>query len=129
MSTKPDCLYHFTCGHAKREIGTGPNALLTPHLHPWLHKKLVWLTDCAAADRARTGLTSKYISCDRMEYRYVVSDLSHCRPWIGSPERDGLSPAKLEAFEVREDGEHADTHQWWISDSPVKGRFDRSWSR
>ena len=60
MVTKPEQLYHFTCDHGKRAIGTGPNALLLPHLHPWLHKKLLWLTTEAVPDRVETGLTSTY---------------------------------------------------------------------
>jgi hypothetical protein len=124
---KPDRLYHFTCAHGKRDIGTGPNALLIPHRHPWLNKKLLWLTVVATPDRAETGLTSTMLSCDRMRYRYVVTELEHCRPWIGSPERQGLNPEALKAFEVREDGQHARPDQWWISDVPVHARYDRSW--
>jgi hypothetical protein len=129
MSDKPEQLYHFTCAHGRRAIGTGPNALLVPHLHPMLGKKVLWLTVEAAPDRSETGLTATFISCDRMQHRYVVTKLENCRPWIGSPERDGLPPDVLHAFEIRDDGQHARPDQWWISDVPVSARYDRSWTK
>lgn len=36
-------LYHFTCAHGRRKIGTG-NCLLLPHYHPLLGLKVLWLT-------------------------------------------------------------------------------------
>ena len=126
MSDVPESLFHFTCAHGKRDIGTF-NALLLPHLHPWLGTKLVWLTTSAEPDRRKTGLTMNLQSCDRMEYRYVIADpviLARCRVWLGSPERVSPSPKRLSDFE--DDG-HAAADEWWIADVPLPARFDRAY--
>ena len=122
-ATKPEVLYHFTCAHGRKDIGTS-NCLLLPHLHPWLGVKLIWLTSEASPDRRKTGLTMEHQPCDRMAFRYVVSDLDSCRAWLDSPERTTLDGERLEAFE---DGGDAAPEQWWISSQPVRARFDRSW--
>ena len=121
--TKPDVLYHFTCKHSKADIGTS-NCLLLPMIrHPLLGCKVLWLTTEPAPEREKTGLTMNHQRCDRMQYRYVVGDLSHCRAWIGSRERDQAPQAVVADLESFGDPEH-----WWIADAPVKARFDRSWS-
>jgi hypothetical protein len=122
MSSKPTALYHFTCRHSKSDIGTF-NCLLIPQIrHPLLGCKVTWLTTEASPDRLAMGLTLDRINCDRMEYRYVVTDLTQCRPWIGSPERDAAAPRTVADLESLGDVEH-----WWIADQPVRARFDRSW--
>ena len=126
MNDVPESLYHFTCAHSKADIGTF-NALLVPHLHPWLGAKLVWLTSSPEPDRRATGLTMSYQRCDRMEYRYTIADpvvLKRCRPWLGSVERAELSPERLAQFE--DDG-HAAADEWWIGDVPLPARFDRNY--
>jgi hypothetical protein len=119
-------LYHFTCEHGRRDIGTGPNCLLIPNMHPILRTRLLWLTTEAEPVREATGLTSTYIRCDRMQFRYIVEDLRSCRPWLGSPERACLSAEGLRAFEDNGNGT-ARPDEWWISDRPVRARYDRSW--
>ena len=121
-----DTLYHFTCDHGRRDIGTG-NCLLLPFLHPWIGKKLIWLTSVATPDRQRTGLTMKYQGCDRMRFRYIVDDLTHCRRWLDSPERASLDEKLRDSFEVLEDGRQAACDEWWISTQPIRARFDRSY--
>lgn len=121
-------LYHFTCAHSRREIGTS-NCLLLPHLHPWLGVKLVWLTDEALPDRSLTGLTMKHQPCDRMEFRYTVIDLDNCRRWCESPERAALEHGRLDAFEHLEDGRMSSCEHWWISDKPVRAKLDRTFGR
>ena len=125
--SEPEVLWHFTCAHDRRDIGTS-NCLLLPNAHPWLGAKLVWLTDQADPDRALTGLTMKLQACDRMAYRYMVTDLTYCRRWAGSLERARLDPARLADFERLEDGRLASFEHWWISDRPVRARLDRSWA-
>jgi hypothetical protein len=122
----PETLYHFTCAHGKRDIGTF-NALLVPHLHPWIGTKLVWLTSNPEPDRKATGLTMNHQRCDRMEYRYVIADsvvLARCRAWLDAPERVNLGPDRLADFE--DDG-HAVAGEWWIADTAIPARFDRSY--
>jgi hypothetical protein len=118
----PEALYHFTCRHSKSDIGTS-NCLLRPMIrHPLLGCKVLWLTTEATPDRERTGLTMNMVDCDRMKYRYVVTDLTGCRPWLGSPEREAASPRVIADVESFGDPEH-----WWITDRPIRARFDRSW--
>ena len=124
--TDDGTLFHYTCAHGRRDIGTG-NCLLLPHLHPWIGGKLLWLTDQADADRELTGLTMKITRCDRMAFRYVVADRAACRPWLGSPERARVAETRLVKFETLEDGRPAAFEHWWIADRPVRARFDRSW--
>ena len=124
--TKPECLYHFNCGHARRQIGRS-NCLLLPFLHPWLGVKLVWLTDQGDANRELTGLTMKMQPCDRMEFRYTVTDTDSCRPWLSSLERMRLDPERLRAFETLEDGRASSCEHWWFADKPIRARFDRAW--
>ena len=119
----PDALYHFTCKHSKAKIGTG-NCLLIPQIrHPLLGCKVTWLTTEAIPDREATGLGSHHQRCERMEYRYVVDDLSDCRPWLGSAERQAASRQVVETLE-----EYGDVEHWWITDKPIRARFDRTWS-
>ena len=114
-------LYHFTCKHGKKDIGTS-NCLLIPHLHPWLGVKVLWLTTESVPDREATGLTMRWQKCDRLAFRYIVDDLSECRPWLESPERS-LADEHLRDFEL----EGSDPEHWWVSRVPVKARFDRDY--
>lgn len=121
---QPQQLYHFCCAHSKQKIGTS-NCLLIPQLkHPLLGCKVTWLTSEAVPDRQATGLgnNSGLLTCDRMEFRYVVTDLTHCHRWLGSSERAAAPAVMVLAAECYGDPEH-----WWISDQPVRARFDRTW--
>ena len=121
MSVKM-CLYHFTCKHSKRQIGTS-NCLLIPMIrHPLLGCKVTWLTTEAQPDPETTGLTRNHIECDRMAFRYIVTDLTDCHPWLGSMERAASRQRAVEDLESYGDPEH-----WWITDKPIHARFDRSW--
>lgn len=117
-------LYHFTCAHARRDIGTGPRCLLVPHPHPLLGCKVLWLTSLDAPDPDEVGLTQSFIRCDRREFRYEVLDLAHCRTWYDSAERDAAPGDVRRALEL-----YGRPDTWWISDVPVVARFDRTWTR
>jgi hypothetical protein len=124
MSTDVERLYHFTCAHSKRKIGTS-NCLLIPQIrHPLLGCKVTWLTTEPDPDRYSTGL-GNYTGlnkCDRMEFRYVVTDLSHCRRWLASLERQAAPNNIVSHIESDGDAEH-----WWITDRPLRAMFDRTW--
>jgi hypothetical protein len=67
----------------------------------------------------------RHQACDRMQFRYVVNDLSHCRAWLAAPERELMRCSNFERlldFEEPGDPEH-----WWIASQPVRARFDRTW--
>lgn len=67
--------------------------------------------------------------CDRMQYRYTVSETQLARPWLGSYERGRLDASSLRAFEHNDErGIDADPEHWWISSIPLRARLDRSWS-
>ena len=110
-------LFHFTCEHGHRAIGA--RGELRPQVaHPMLGCAVVWLTDDPMPDREATGLTMRLTRCDRMAYRYVVTDLRTCRPWRDSPERDGApvwAVADLERF--------GDPEHWWIASDPTPARL------
>lgn len=110
-------LFHFTCDHGYNAIAS--RGELRPIAeHPFLHVKVVWLTTEGQPDRQATGLGMTYTRCDRMKYRYVVTDLRTCHPWLGSPERGGAPPGAVEDLERFGDPEH-----WWITDEPTKARL------
>jgi len=115
----PAVLYHFTCRDSHRMIGRYNCVLLPRSL--W---RVVWLTTEALPDFEATGLGSVTPKCDRTQFRYVVTDLTHCRPWLGSPERTALSADHLATLEGYGDPEH-----WWISAEPVRAAWDRSYAR
>lgn len=115
--SEPLRLYHFTCDHGLSGIGRVGE--LRPMVeHPWLHCKVVWLTTEKRPDRFATGLTSNLLDCDRMAHRYVVRDLSRCRPWLTSPERAGARQDFVAELEQFGDPEH-----WWIASEPVEARI------
>jgi hypothetical protein len=102
-------LFHFTCQHGADALG-GRGELRPMVRHQGLGIDVVWLTSEPWPDREATGLTSRLTSCDRMAYRYVVTDVDRCRPWLDSPERATADPrvvADLERYGAPE--------QWWIT--------------
>jgi hypothetical protein len=119
----PEALYHFTCRHSKSDIGTS-NCLLRPMIrHPLMGCKVLWLTTEATPDRESTGLTMNLQRCDRMEFRYVVTDdVERCHPWLDSQARAIANPQVVSDMEEFGDPEH-----WWITTWPVRARFDRAW--
>jgi hypothetical protein len=119
-------LYHFTCAHGRRDIGTS-NCLLLPHLHPWLGVKLLWLTSEASPERTAVGLTMRTQKCERMAFRYIVDDVTDCQPWLDWPRRARLRPELLHSFEHDERGGEVRPETWWVAERPIRAKFDRSW--
>lgn len=110
-------LFHFTCRHGFTAIGS--RGTLVPQIeHPTLGCKVTWLTTEASPDREATGLTSRFTSCDRMAYRYIVSDRRDCVPWLTSAERADAPRAAVADLERYGDPEH-----WWITTAPVTARL------
>ena len=123
VAAKPQRLYHFCCQHSRRAIGT--YGLLIPQIeHPLLGCRVVWLTTEAEPDRHATGLANEtgLLHCDRMEYRYVVSDLERARTWLQSPERAAAPPQAVADLESYGDAQH-----WWIANEPIRAKLDKSW--
>lgn len=124
----PERLYHYTCDHGRRDIGSS-NCLLLPHMHVWLGFKLLWLTDLDDPSRESVGLTMDRISCDRLRFRYVVDsslDLVFCRPWLDSTERGSIE-SNVAYLRALEDPNFAHPEHWWIVTRAVHARFDRTW--
>jgi hypothetical protein len=118
-------LYHFTCIDGYRRIGRH-NCLLIPQgPHPLLNNiRVIWLTTLPVPDQETTGLGRVRTTCDRMAFRYVVTDPRGCTPWLGSPERAAAPADSLEALESYGDPEH-----WWITSTPLRAEWDRTWRR
>lgn len=110
MSSTPARLFHFTCSHGAAAIGAR-GELVPQTRHPMLGCSVIWLTTEGTPDREATGLTSRYTSCDRMAFRYVVTDLGRCRPWLTSPEREAVAPGVVADLE-----HYGAPEQWWITD-------------
>lgn len=120
-------LYHFTCAHGQRRIGR-QNCLIIPQIeHPLLRLTVSWFTTEAEPDRVQTGLTHNITRCDRMAFRYVITDLSTCVPWLTSRERKHAKrhgkPGALASLESEGDPEH-----WWISRAAVPAQYDAEWA-
>ena len=118
-------LYHFTCAHGYRKIGRC-NCLLIPQgPHPLLNNiRVIWLTALAEPDQETTGLGRVRTTCDRMAYRYLITDPQTCTPWLGSAERTAAPVDSIEDLESYGDPEH-----WWITKVPVRAVWDRTWHR
>jgi hypothetical protein len=106
-TTDQPTLWHFTCEHAYRSLGNG--GVLKPNRHPLMPElgNVIWLTEESWPERDAVGLTSDYISCDRMAYRYRIVD-SDARPW-GAYRHLVLTTVRmdLEAY--------AQPHTWWLA--------------
>lgn len=120
---KPDRLYHFTCADGHQQIER--TGTLRPQTAMW---PFVWLTSEADPDFEASGLRGfdgfTILDCDRTDYRYVVTDLTTCRPWLGSPERPRVSARFLQLLEQFGDPQH-----WWITTEPVTCELDGSYRK
>ena len=105
-------MYHFTCGHGARKIGR--YGILAPRPHPIIGQRLVWFTDLPEPTRDQVGLTSTFLTCDRMSYRYHATDLETIVPWTTSPGRRDTHPEVVRAMEAFGEPEH-----WFISTTAV----------
>lgn len=113
-------LWHFTCDHGHRGIGT--RGMLKPHLHTLMPQlgPVVWLIADGAPDRDDVGLTSVRLSCDRMVFRYRVvgiprigHDVGAVVPWAAVRDRiDLVTLADLERY--------AEPSTWWLATVPVE---------
>lgn len=103
---KQPALYHFTCAHG--HAGIGKTGTIVPNVHPFMSHlgPLLWLTDLAAPTAERVGLTSSFISCDRLAYRYRVETRAAI-PW--SQLRGRVSPALVTTLE-----RYGDPSHWWV---------------
>ncbi len=110
-------LYHFTCRDGYKRIGRY-NCILRP-VSMWPY---VWLTTESEPDFEATGLGSVTLKCDRRQFRYIVTDLSACKPWLGSPERARVDSDFLRILE-----EYGCPEQWRICPEPVPAIWDRTW--
>jgi hypothetical protein len=118
-------LYHFTCEHGKRGIDL--THILLPNIHPFMKNlgPLLWLTDFAEPPTPESvGLQSRWISCDRLAYRYIVR--SHAAvPW--SEVRTSVKADVVETLESYGMPEH-----WWVARRPLTASeftFDESYTR
>lgn len=111
-------LWHYTCAHAHEAIGE--SGLLLPaaqlveggRLDNYWPAEFVWLTDLGAPLRLALGLSSWVAKCDRIEYRYRVTDSSGVQPWL-YVRRHVPDPELLEAV----DG--ARPRHWFVARAPV----------
>ncbi len=118
----PD-LYHFTCDHGHK--GISRTKILLPNIHPLMKNlgPLLWLTDFAEpSTKESVGLTSTWMICDRLAYRYIV----RCKAAVHWSEIRGRAPKEVvETLESYGQPEH-----WYVVRRPVLASefsFDDSW--
>ena len=111
-------LYHFTCDHGHDGLGT--NGTLQPQPHPLLPQlsALTWMTTDPNPTRDDCGLTSTMLDCDRMEYRYRVTDRRHCIPWARLRQL-----ATSDVLAILESYGKPDT--WWVARTPIPVVLDQ----
>jgi hypothetical protein len=113
-------LWHFTCIDGHRAIGR--IGQLRPQPHPLIGGvALVWLTDDPEPERDAVGLTSNFITCDRMAYRYRVIDKgAGVIPWSEFRPRLAAYEDTLAVLES-----YATPECWWVSRRPVAVVLDQ----
>lgn len=131
-------LYHYTCEHGRD--GLGDEGTLLPlaqqkparaeGMPPALQEvsQLIWLTDLEFPLRLALGLTSAFLRCDRIQYRYRVLE-GEAVPWAQA--REGLD-AQLAAG--LESGYGVKPEHWWVATAPVTVAYapvaaQMSWSQ
>ncbi len=106
-------LYHYCCDCSARRITA--RGFLQPRGASLFRTDVVWLTDQAVPDRDGLGLTSKTLSCDRLDAQYVATvDPARVERWLESAVRRNLRFLDTSSFE---DLHRPDT--WWIATTPV----------
>lgn len=105
-------LYHFTCEHSYRSILA--EQVVRPSGVKTLAGRFAWFTDLPACEPDILGLTSRILTCNRMEHRFTV-DPEHIRPWMS--ERLDL-PWHL--VQMLEDVPGVMPRHWYVATEPVR---------
>ena len=116
-------LFHYTCNHGR--VGIGDDGWLRPAQTFWGGEPLIWLTDMDVPDRAGLGLTSRILSCDRLDYRYVA-EAHGAEPWLTSSFRIAAPWKAVLALEAIEG---VKPHHWWVSARRLRARFDAAYAK
>lgn len=115
-------LFHYTCDHGR--AGIGERGVLKPTRTFWGGPAVCWLTDMDPPDRDGLGLTSHTLSCDRLQYRYVVADSAGCERWLTSRIR---AHAPLHAVLMLEAIDGVKPDRWWISTVGLRATLDNGY--
>lgn len=110
-------LFHFTCDHGLK--GMGRAGFVRPRLQPFVGLTLAWFTDLPDPQPEEVGLTSRTLSCDRLEYRYTVEDETDVRPWLDIVKTVPVDPAFWSTFHLPP----AQPDHWFVSFAPVPVRL------
>ena len=105
--------YHFTCDHGHRGLIEEGHTLPVPQ--PVLKGvRLSWFTTNPKGDG--TALDAPLLlTCDRLEYRFRVTDDTDLRPWLGSHEQAAMPPIIQRVLHNR----YGNPAEWYISSHPV----------
>ena len=99
-------LYHFACEHSARQILR--DGVIKPSTTGYL--KVSWWTDMAYPDRHALGLTSHALDCDRIDFRFTLTDPGAAVHW---GRVRAHAPALLrDAIELVPGAEPA---RWWVT--------------
>ena len=118
-------LWHYTCAHVAARVAR--RGMLVPNRQLVLPgvPRLLWLTPADGPTfREALGLTSHYIRCDRMAFRYVVRE-HDARPFLDYARDRGWSDREWRA-ELGQGA--ADPALWYVLDHAALGTLDRAYS-
>ena len=120
-------LWHYTCAHVAGKIGR--RGMLIPHPQLLLPgaPRLIWLTDVDGVDgRESVGLTSVMLTCDRMQFRYIVRD-ADVRPFRAYADAQGWASVDWLRTLVWNQGP-VEPARWWVLAHATLGTLDRAYS-
>lgn len=114
-------LYHFTCHHGHAALGesgvVAPGRDLPGGVDVGTNR-FAWFTDIPDPAREWVGLTSHGLSCDRLAYRYRVTDATDVDPWH-------LHRSAAWFATELESAHHAFPRHWFVSLLPVPVVLDQ----
>lgn len=117
-------LYHYTCEHGAERIEYLSNGMVIPQRQPVLGDlHLSWFTSMPSAGREALGLTSKSLSCDRMEALFEVEpdDVGAAITWAEFKTQEAFAPL-VAAGRSLEAVRGTRPALWLVAAQPVRAR-------
>lgn len=107
-------LYHYTCYHGNAAIAED-GGIIKPG-----PDGMVWLTDLRVPIRDALGLTSVYITCDRIAFRWAIDPIPETVEWWPRWLRHA-TPAWRKWGRLIEMAPGVRPAHWYVSTIPVEG--------
>jgi hypothetical protein len=120
-------LWHYTCAHARAELGDAATLMSAyalqpervrnafPREHLWA-ARYIWATTLEEPNAAALGLDGRVmVRCDRTAYRYRITQPERFVPWAAVR-------AGHEGWAVLEAGR--DPSSWWVCPGKARAVYD-----